>query len=155
VAGAFSLEDGLKLVAHRGRLMQSMAEQGAMAAVYAGNEQIGRVMDSVGTTACIAALNGPENTVIAGARAEIDAALLALRDAGIEARSLPVSRAFHSPLVEPMLDEFERAAASVAFSAPHIHLVSNVTGRLIEGDEIRSAAYWRRHAREPVRFEES
>ncbi|MBP7570508.1 MAG: SDR family NAD(P)-dependent oxidoreductase, partial [Acidobacteria bacterium] len=72
---------------------------------------------------------------------------------GARTRRLVVSHAFHSPLMEPMLDGFEQAARAVTFGAPRVPIVSNVTGQVAAADEIGSAAYWRRHVRQPVRFE--
>src|SRR6185369_6176152 len=72
--------------------------------------------------------------------------------AGVRVQALTVSHAFHSPLVDPILDAFEREAASVRFAAPRLALVSNVTGRLAEASQITQPGYWRRHVREAVRF---
>jgi acyl transferase domain-containing protein/acyl carrier protein len=150
VAGVFSLEDGLRLIAERGRLMSALPRDGAMAAVFAEAAVVERAIAGHPTVS-VAAFNGPENTVISG-RAEAVAAILArLAAAGITAQALKVSHAFHSPLMDPMLDAFETAAAKVTLSPPTIGLVSNLTGRLA-GAEVTRPDYWRRHVREPVRF---
>jgi acyl transferase domain-containing protein len=152
VAGIFNLEDGLRLIAARARLMQQLPGGGAMAAVLAGRA---RVAEAIGgrRTVSIAAENGPMNTVISGPAAEVDAIVAELARAGIEARRLTVSHAFHSALIDPMLAEFERIAASVTWHPPRIPIASNLTGTLVHGTEMGTPAYWRRHAREAVRFE--
>jgi amino acid adenylation domain-containing protein/thioester reductase-like protein len=150
VAGVFSLEDGLALIAERGRLMQTLPLDGMMAAVFAGEAQVAPILEPFLDRASIAAANGPENTVISGEQEAVTAILERLE--GIVARPLTVSHAFHSPLMEPMLDAFEEAAGRQRFEAPRIPLVSNLTGQILEPDEIPDAAYWRRHVREAVRF---
>ena len=150
VAGVFSLEDGLALVVARGRLMQTMCVPGAMAAVMA-DEAVVRAALGDGSRLSVAAVNARDSVVISGDPAAVDAALAQLSGAGVEAERLAVSHAFHSPLIEPMLDEFERTAASVRFSPPRLRLVSNLTGEIARG-EIATPAYWRRHVREAVRF---
>jgi len=152
VSGVFSLEDGLKLIAERGRLIQALPKNGEMAAVFAGEERVAAAVGGYKETVSIAAVNGPENTVISGVRESLGRVLKELEAEGITAQRLVVSHAFHSPLVEPMLDAFERAASEVVYSSPRMGLISNVTGSLVRGDEVSSAGYWRRHVREPVRF---
>jgi acyl transferase domain-containing protein len=100
----------------------------------------------------IAAINGPENTVISGEREAVRAVLQQLTDLGIGAKQLTVSHAFHSPLMEPMLKSFEQTAAQVKYSSPQIGIISNLTGRLVEAEMIATPQYWHRHVREAVRF---
>jgi len=154
IAGVFSLEDGLRLIAARGRLMSALPRDGAMAAVFADEASVARAIAPYAQQLAIAAVNGPSNIVISGQATAVDAVIEELGQQGIEAQRLKVSHAFHSPLMDPMLDEFEALAAQVPFSAPRIGLVSNLNGQLV-GDEIRSAAYWRRHLRDAVRFADS
>ncbi len=148
VAGLFSLEQGVRLVAERGRLMASLEPPGVMAAVRT---------DAAGVTSAlrpgvsIAAINGPEQVVISGDPSAIEATLAELARGGIESRRLETDCAFHSQLMEPILDKFEEAAAAIDWSPPQTPLVSNVTGRLIDSKGL-DANYWRRHARQPVRF---
>ena len=151
VAGVWRLEDALALIATRGRLMQALPAGGAMAAVFASE---GKVADAVrgSNGLAVAAVNGPDNVVISGAAAELDVLIARLAGDGIEARRLAVSHAFHSPLMDPILDEFTAAVARCDRAAPRIGLVSNLTGRLASAQELASPAYWRRHLREPVRF---
>ena len=154
VAGAISLEDGLMLAATRGRLMQALSEPGAMAAVFADEAAVRAAIAPHSATVSIAALNGPANTVISGAAGAIDAIVAQFTQDGVRATRLDVSHAFHSPLMEPMLDEFEAVLARVTWQAPQIPIVSNVTGKVATGSELATPAYWRRHAREAVRFGE-
>jgi acyl transferase domain-containing protein/SAM-dependent methyltransferase/acyl carrier protein len=154
VAEVFSLEDGLKLIAARGRLMQGLAPGGAMAAVLADPQQVAEAITGWGNRISIAAFNGPRNTVISGDGHAVEAALAQLSGAGIEGQRLEVSHAFHSARMEGMLDEFERIAGSISYQRPKLPWASNVTGRMMGGEEVCDAAYWRRQVREPVRFAE-
>jgi myxalamid-type polyketide synthase MxaC len=155
VAGVFSLEDALHLVAVRSRLMQTLPQNGTMAAVFAGEDRVRAAIAPYAGSVSIAAINSPQNTVISGKADDVLAALERLRQEGVEAKLLTVSHAFHSPLVEPILDEFEQYARSVQHQAPVIDLVLNTTGRLLDETSPPDAAYWRRHAREAVQFAES
>ena len=155
IAGVFSLEDVLKLVAARGRLMQALPRGGAMAAVYATEEVVRQAIDPYQDTVSIAALNAPSAVVISGAEASVASILATLGEQGIEAKRLVVSHAFHSPLIEPMLDEFERVARQVTYSRPKLPIVSNVTGQIADPAEITTPEYWRKHVRSCVRFADS
>ena len=150
IAGVFSLEDGLKLIANRGKLMQALPPNGQMAAVFTDEATIAKAIEPYRTQVAIAAINSPQNTVISGERDAVEALLQQLEERGIEFRRLQVSHAFHSPLMEPMLTEFEGVASEVAYSSPQIELISNLTGLLAEGAV--TAAHWCRHIQEPVRF---
>ena len=90
--------------------------------------------------------------MISGRAAEVEAVCQHFTAEGIRCQPLPVSHAFHSPLVDSILDQFEREANAVRFTAPRMRLISNVTGRLAEASEVTRPAYWRRHVREAVRF---
>ncbi len=152
VAGVFSLEDGLKLVAQRGALMQALPKSGGMTAIHANESQVRRVITNSARELAIAAVNSPNNTVISGRISALEQAEAALAAAGMQTERLTTSHAFHSPMIEPMLAELEAAASSIALRAPNIALISNLTGGVI-GEEIATAGYWRRHARHPVRFQ--
>lgn len=154
IAGVFSLEDGLKLIAERGRLMQALPGDGEMAVVFATQEQVKAAVEP-GQQIAIAAVNTPGNVVISGESADVRALVSKLEASGVETRKLKVSHAFHSSLMEPMLDDFERIAAEVTYSHPKIGLVSNVTGQIAEGETVAGADYWCRHIRQPVRFSAS
>src|SRR5919106_698106 len=152
VAGVLGLDDALKLVATRGRLMQALPRDGMMVAAFAPEATVARALTGHHNAVTLAAVNGPANVVISGRRAAVEAVVRTLEAEGVVTRQLAVSHAFHSPLIDPMLDEFERVAGEIPHSAPRIGLVSNVTGRLHEGDPGGWPSYWRRHVREPVRF---
>ncbi len=153
VAGIFSLEDGLKLVAARGRLMQALPDSGAMFAIMADERRVERAIAPYRDRAAIAALNGPQNVVISGERGAVSAIAAQFERESVRVRDLNASRAFHSPLMDPMLDEFERAVSAIRLSPPEIRLVSNVTGDLAGSLDLARPGYWRRHVRETVRFD--
>ncbi len=154
VAGVFSLESGLKLVADRGRLMQELPGNGAMAAVFAEEERVVAAIRSTGLDVSIAAINGPENTVISGAIESVGIVIAQLEAEDIQSRRLSVSHGFHSSLMAPMLDGFYERAREIQYSQPRIPLISNVSGKSSK-DEIAHADYWRDHVRMPVRFSDS
>ena len=152
IAGVFSLEDGLRLVAARARLMQNQPRGGGMAAVFADEKTVAAAIAPYKGTVEIAALNGPRNSVISGAEGHLQQVLHKLKAKGIGAQMLNVSHAFHSPLMEPMLDDFEKIARSITYAPPSIGLISNVSGRFVSSGEVSQAAYWRAHVRRPVQF---
>lgn len=151
-AGVLTLEDAARLIAHRGRLMQALPAGGAMAAIFVPEAKIRLAIAPHAARVSVAAVNGPEQTVISGAADVIDTICRQFTDQGVRCQRLPVSHAFHSPLIDPMLDAFEREAAAATFSAPRLRLVSNLTGKLAKSEEIARARYWREHVREAVRF---
>ncbi len=151
VAGVFSLEDGLKLMAERGRLMQALPQNGEMVAVLARETQVAKAIQPYTQDISIAAINGPQSIVISGRREAVRAAIAALNTKGIKTKRLTVSHAFHSPLMEPMLATFEKVAASVSYSLPKIKLISNLTGELAT-TEVTNPQYWCHHVRQPVKF---
>jgi acyl transferase domain-containing protein/SAM-dependent methyltransferase len=151
VAGAMGLEDGLALVAARGRLTDALPEGGEMATIFADEARVNAAVAPYADSLAIAAVNAPDRVVISGASARVRALVRDLNAAGIDGRILAISHASHSPLMDPVLDAFERAAAEVAHRPPQIPWLSSTTGTTMSGDG-PSAAYWRRHLREPVRF---
>ncbi|MFE7564217.1 type I polyketide synthase [Kitasatospora sp. NPDC057500] len=145
VAGVLSLPDACTLVAARGALMQALPSGGAMAAIRASEAEVLPLLDErVG----LAAVNGPTAVVVSGE----EEAVLALAGRFAKSVRLPVSHAFHSPLMEPMLAEFGRIARTLEFHPPRIPVVSNLTGKPAGAAELCSAEYWERHVRETVRF---
>ncbi|MFE3461855.1 SDR family NAD(P)-dependent oxidoreductase [Nocardiopsis aegyptia] len=147
-AGVLGLEDGLRLIRDRGALMQA-TEPGAMLSVAL---PLARVRDLLeGTELDVAAVNGPASVVVAGAPDQVGAFAERIREAGAKARALTVSHAFHSRLMEPMLDDFSEVASSMDFARPRIPVIANVTGDLAAPDQY-TAEYWRRHVRRPVLF---
>ncbi|WP_414589995.1 type I polyketide synthase [Scytonema sp. PCC 10023] len=151
VAGVFSLEDGLKLIAKRSRLMQSLPPDGEMAVVFAASDTIRTITEKNNDKVAFAAFNTPQNTVISGERQAVLSICTALEAEGIKTKKLQVSHAFHSPLMEPMLAEFHQIAASVTYGAPQIDLISNLTAERLTKKDI-TPEYWGRHLRSCVRF---
>lgn len=150
VAGVFSLEDGLKLIAARGKLMQNLPGEGTMAAVMASEETVQAAIAS-DPTISLAAINGPTSVVISGARNAITHWCNQLESQGIKTKSLNVSHGFHSQLMEPILAEFEAIANSITYHVPKIPLISNLSGTRADSS-IATARYWVNHIRQPVRF---
>lgn len=146
IAGVWTLPDALHLVVERGRCMAEKARPGSMAAIALPAEAVRPLLRP---GAEIAAENAPEEVVIAGESDAVEATLRAL-PAGVRATRLPVSRPFHSACVDPMLDDWEAAVASVPAAAPTLPLVSLATGEAAS-DALRSPRFWRDHARNPVR----
>jgi 4-hydroxyphenylalkanoate synthase len=152
VAGVLTLTEAAMLVAARGRLMQALPAGGVMIAVGAGEHE---VVPLLGEGVGIAAINAPESVVISGEHSAVSAIAQRLAAQGRRVHRLAVSHAFHSPLMEPMLEEFARVAARVQAREPHIAVVSNVTAELAGlGSGFGSAQYWVEHIRRPVRFAE-
>ncbi|NEQ03942.1 beta-ketoacyl synthase N-terminal-like domain-containing protein, partial [Moorena sp. SIO3F7] len=154
ITGVFSLEDGLKLIAMRGKLMQQLPSGGEMVSVMASESQVTEAIKEYTSQVTIAAVNGPESIVISGESKAIGNICNKLESDGIKTKQLQVSHAFHSPLMEPMLTEFEAVAKQVTYNQPQIPLISNVTGTEV-GAEITTAEYWVAHVRQPVRFAQS
>ncbi|HVT58600.1 MAG TPA: type I polyketide synthase [Thermoanaerobaculia bacterium] len=151
-AGVLQLADGLALAARRGRLMEELPGEGAMTALLAGEAAARELMAPFAGEVAIAALNGPDNTVISGWAPAVQAVAVRAAERGIQVRPLTVSHAFHSPQMDPMLEALEAAARGLASAAPRLPLISNLTGTWATGDELCQAGYWSRHARHPVRF---
>jgi|GEM_PF-375899 len=152
VAGVFGLEEGLELIAKRGRLMQSLPGCGEMAAVFTSEDRlISAIADSTDKVS-LAAINAPEQVVISGHNERVDEIVAQLARDGVSSQRLHVSHAFHSPLMEPILDEFEQHARQVVYRQPRVPLVSNLTGAFWQDGETLDAGYWRRHVRETVKF---
>ena len=149
-AGVYSLEDGLKLIAARGRLMGALPRDGMMAAVFADEARVREVVRPHSECVSIAAVNGPTHIVISGQIETVQAILDAFAVEGVKSRTLKVSHAFHSPLMDPILDSFEAVARGVSTRAPRITLISNLTGEALT--EAPDAAYWRKHVRQAVLF---
>nr|VFJ72078.1 MAG: Acyl transferase domain-containing protein [Candidatus Kentron sp. FW] len=151
VAGVFDLEDGLKLIAARGRLMQTLCEPGAMLALPVSEAEALDLIAPFSKEISLAAINGPENVVVSGTHESMEKFSASLTERDIKGKPLSVSHAFHSAMMEPMLAEFQEIAESITYAKPGIPLCSNATGKVAD-EEIMDPAYWVRHVREPVRF---
>ncbi|RZE48607.1 type I polyketide synthase, partial [Streptomyces albidoflavus] len=149
IAGVLSLEDACTLVAARARLMQELPAGGAMVAVQATEaETAGRLTGGLS----LAAVNGPDSVVIAGPDHEVDALASEFAAEGRKVQRLAVSHAFHSALMEPMLDAFHDVAKGLGYGEPRIPVVSDVTGTLAEPGQLSTPEYWVEHVRSTVRF---
>ncbi len=152
VAGVFPLEDGLRLIAERGRLMQALPPGGSMAAIFAPAELVAAAVAPLRDRVAIAAFNAPDSVVISGAADAVEQLLADFAKRNVQGHRLFVSLAAHSPLVEPALEAMERCAASVTMHAPRVPIAWNVTGGALADGAAPDAVYWRRHLREPVLF---
>ncbi|AKT41315.1 type I polyketide synthase [Chondromyces crocatus] len=152
VAGVLNLEDALRLVCERSRRMHALPPGGAMAAIAASEAHVVEALANVSASVSVAAVNGPSETVISGAAEVVAERIAWFVSHGIKAQPLAVSHAFHSPQMDPILDDFQAAIAGLSYSPPQIGFISNLTGRPAESGQTLDAAYWRRHARAPVRF---
>lgn len=149
-AGVYDLETGLAIALRRGELAAALHDQGAMAAVLGGEAEVAAVLGAFPGVS-IAAVNGPATVTIAGARDEVEEALHRLREQGLESRPLPVSHAFHCPLIEPMLAGFGSFLRGQAFAEPQIPILSGCTGEYVAADT-DWPEYFRVQTRQPVRF---
>jgi thioester reductase-like protein len=151
VAGVFGLADACRLVVARAALMAGLPAGGAMAAVTCSEATARAAIADRTDLLAVAAVNGPEETVLSGDADELASVLELLAAGGVRGRRLPVSHAFHSPLLEPMLKAFREVAEEIDYAAPTLPLISDVTGRPWGPEEI-GPDYWVRHAASPVRF---
>ncbi|HSS25262.1 MAG TPA: SDR family NAD(P)-dependent oxidoreductase, partial [Mycobacterium sp.] len=153
VAGVFSLEDGARLLAERGRLFGGLPDGGRMVAVFADPKYVEEIANEFPRVS-VAAYNGP-NTVLSGPGAGLEQIVARCGNDGARCSWLETSHAFHSELLEPVLGEFESYAARLQFAVPTLPLVCNRTGAVLTAETPLGAQYWRRHSRQPVQFAES
>ncbi|NUO79357.1 SDR family oxidoreductase, partial [candidate division KSB1 bacterium] len=176
VAGMFSLEDGLKLIAARARLMQALPQNGAMVALFVEERKAAAALVGYEDRVSIAAINDPTNVVISGEKTAVEEIVKKIEAQGVKSKALTVSHAFHSPLMEPMLDAFEKVVSEVTFHEPKIPIISNLTAQLLKFENrglkmaerdpqstilnpqssiFNPRTYYKRHLREAVRFADS
>ncbi len=149
VAGVFSLSDAARLIAARGALMGALPEGGAMVAIEASEQEIAADLPE---GLSIAGVNAPDSVVVSGEEAAALKLAETWKEKGRKTTRLRVSHAFHSELMEPMLDEFAAVAETISFSPPRIPVLSNLTGEPLTPEQATDPAYWVAQVREPVRF---
>ncbi len=148
LAGVFSVEDALSLVALRGRLIQMLPE-GAMLSVALAEDELRAMLDG---QLSVAAVNGPSLCTVSGPREAVDELQQRLASKGVDSRRLQTSHAFHSQMMSPIIAEFNEHVRHVKLNAPRVRYVSNVTGTWVKADDATDPAYWARHLRQAVRF---
>lgn len=152
VAGVMTPEEGIQLVAARGRLTEQLGESGGMVAVVASTEEACALMESIDDLS-LAAVNGPSSVVLSGRGKAIEMLEEKLRRQGLRHKRLRTTHGFHSAALDGMLEEFEAEAARVRFKIPEVSWISNLTGQAVERNRPVDSRYWRLHLRETVRFE--
>lgn len=152
LAGVISLEDGVKLVAERARLIERASVNGATAALFAERQQVEALLAPYADQVTLAGINSPNEILIAGDVAAIEAVLAAGKAAGLEGRRLEVAHAAHSPRMDAILETFQQVAQTVTYHPPTIKMISSVQGEFCHQPD---AAYWRTHLRQPVRFDQA
>jgi acyl transferase domain-containing protein/acyl carrier protein len=155
IAGLFRLEDAMRIVIARGRLMGSAPGEGGMLSVEAAAERVQPLLDGYADHLCVAVINTPQQCVISGFAEPLAAVRSQLEAEGIRCQPLTVSHAFHSPQMDSILDEFEQVFAGVEFGELAFPIISNTSARPVEAAEMASPGYWRRHLRGTVRFSDS
>lgn len=153
IAEVFSLEDALRLISARGKLMGGLPEGGTMAVIGADRVLVEEYLSGFNDgVISIAAVNGPKNTVVSGEKNTVKKVMNLFEGKGIMTTQLSVSQAFHSKLVEPVVNDFKTVLSQVEFGVPKIPIVSNVTGEFVSSNEICTIDYWSDHLVKPVLF---
>lgn len=151
-AEMMTLEDAVKLVSIRGRLMDMAPGHGKMATIFAEEERVLRLLEGYEETVCIAAINAKESCVISGQAEDVEKVAAKAADKGIRVQTLKVSHAFHSMLMEPILEDFRVIAEEVNYQLPQVRFVSALYGKELEENQILGSTYWTNHIREKVDF---
>ncbi|AFZ46265.1 Beta-ketoacyl synthase [Cyanobacterium stanieri PCC 7202] len=154
LAGVFSLEDALKLIAHRGKLMQQLPLDGGMVCLFTNLDTAQTLIQKTRLPLDIAAVNGNSNIVVSGKKEDLQQLQTSAKENKIKCRPLKVSHGFHSRLMQPILADFEKIAQEVTYNSPQGEIISNITGKTI-GAEIASPDYWVKHISHPVNFAQS
>jgi acyl transferase domain-containing protein/acyl carrier protein len=154
VSGVISLEDAAVLIAHRGKLMQSLPQGGGMLAVFTTLNELSEIVKESGLDVSVATSNSSRNQVLSGLKSELEKARNLLQTKGIESKELTVSHAFHSHLMDPILNDFRKIVEKVRFSKPEIPFFTNLTGK-VAPDLVSTPEYWVRQIREAVLFHDA
>jgi microcystin synthetase protein McyG len=151
-AGVLHVDEALRLVFERGRLMQALPDAGAMASVFADEANVAAAIAPYARDVAVAAINEPEQVVISGRAQRVDALIEEFARRGVRCKRLSVSHAFHSPLMDAVLEPFAAVAAEATYGTAHTTMISCVSGTVAASVDVGTAGYWVRHIREPVRF---
>lgn len=155
LAGVIGFEDALKLVSARGRLMSSAPGSGSMVSIAAAKEEVEALLAEYPQRVTIAAFNTPDQIVISGFDDAVDPILATLQEKRIHHQVLKVSHAFHSPQMDPILDEFRKTFSGITLQDPQIPLISNTTAITAQVGQLTDPEYWVKHLRGVVRMSES
>ncbi|MFF3445196.1 type I polyketide synthase, partial [Streptosporangium sp. NPDC002721] len=155
VSGVLSLADACALVAARARLMQTLPAGGAMVAVGTSEEEVAGLLAGRESEVSVAAVNGPSSVVVAGVEEAVLGIAAVLEERGVRTKRLRVSHAFHSPLMDPMLEDFREVAGALSYGPPQIPVVSTVTGEAATAEQLCSPDYWVEQVRRTVRFSDA
>jgi len=151
LGGVLSFDDAVKVICHRGRLMQRATGLGKMAAIELPEALVEELLESYPDRVSTAAVNSPTSTVISGEAAAIDEIVATARSRGIRSKVLPVNYAFHGPQMEPFGTEMTEAVSGLTAQAASAPVYSTVTGALATEEDF-NAVYWGRNIRQTVRF---
>ena len=152
VAGVMSLKDALHIVAERGRLTDTLNNHGSMLVVFSTLENITPLVQAHTASVSIAVINSENSIVLSGDKTALQTISAQLQELKIETHPLAVTHAFHSPLMDPILEELETFAKSLTYNQPALAFFSSLTGKMLDARTNISPSYWRRHYREPVLF---
>ncbi|WP_254900270.1 type I polyketide synthase [Lonsdalea iberica] len=153
IAGVFNLADAATFVAARGKLMQSIATDGAMVAIEVNEAEILTSLVGQEDSVALAAVNAPSSIVISGDTNSVQSIAQQWHDRGFRTHRLKTSHAFHSPHIDGIIGELHSTLSTLTFHAPAIPIVSTVTGTLLSNEQACSAEYWANQARKAVRFD--
>ncbi|MEK1144270.1 acyltransferase domain-containing protein, partial [Mycobacterium ulcerans] len=154
-AGVLSLQDAATLVTSRGRLMQSCTPGGTMLALQASEAEVQPLLEGLDHAVSIAAINGATSIVLSGDHDSLEQIGEHFITQDRRTTRLQVSHAFHSPHMDPILEQFRQIAAQLTFSAPTLPILSNLTGQIARHDQLASPDYWTQQLRNTVRFHDT
>ncbi len=153
ISGVLTIEDGVRLITARGNLMGGLPQGGTMVAVFAPASQVESALVGYEASVSIAAINSPNETVVSGEKQAVRKVIDRLeKQYAVQYRELTVSHAFHSPMMESILDDFLAVAQTLRYEEPTIPYISNITGQFVDENTVSHAGYWVEHIRRGVYF---